>query len=551
MKTRARFQKTKNTAVFLLAIVMCISLFVGCGDSKTGDVKEGSTHLGTVKPEAATTSEMQEEATIRWYFKMSKNPQVTEDDFVIKKIKEDLNINFVHMAPKTDDFNETLNLLLAAGDIPDVITISSSTGLTSRLSADGVIIPIEQYLSDEYIPNVIRITPQWDAVIKYMKHPDEHIYGVPVTRKHPHDVSMYIRHDWLKNLNLSVPTNLEELRNVLEKFTKNDPDGNNKNDTVGTMIDGLWAPTFYQKIMACDKDEWYLSEDGTVTNGSVLPRHKDFLKYMKSLIDTGGLDKETLTTNYNALTEKVNSGKVGFVFTWSGYNQRLDIQKVVPESDWGPMPAVKGAFDIGVLPGNAPLSSEHVITKDCKNVDAVLRLMNYMADDKSTEDKYDFTGSYWYMTYGKKGLNWDVVDGKFVTGDNNPEMYKQNNEIDKWVYYFNRFANMFDNAIDDALEPEPKKFKEEFYSSPLISTDISDENPLKFINIGGIVLPEEVTNFRSAQGPKWEELYGKAILGKGDIDKMWDEYIKVLENDGLQQIEDTMTKLCREYGRIK
>ena len=44
---------------------------------------------------------------------------------------------------------------------------------------------------------------------------------------------LLIRTDWLKKLNLSMPTTTEELMAVAKAFAEQDPDGNGKKDTYG------------------------------------------------------------------------------------------------------------------------------------------------------------------------------------------------------------------------------------------------------------------------------------------------------------------------------
>lgn len=57
---------------------------------------------------------------------------------------------------------------------------------------------------------------------------------------------MWIRQDWLENLGLSQPKTIDELINVIEKFTTDDPDGNGVDDTYGLGVTG--ALTFLQGI---------------------------------------------------------------------------------------------------------------------------------------------------------------------------------------------------------------------------------------------------------------------------------------------------------------
>ena len=45
-----------------------------------------------------------------------------------------------------------------------------------------------------------------------------------------------MRVDWLKNLGLEMPTDLDSLYDVLYAFTYDDPDGNGQQDTVGIVM---------------------------------------------------------------------------------------------------------------------------------------------------------------------------------------------------------------------------------------------------------------------------------------------------------------------------
>lgn len=49
----------------------------------------------------------------------------------------------------------------------------------------------------------------------------------------PKNEGVLIRKDWLDNLGLAVPKTMDEYLDVMRAFTRNDPDGNGKNDTYG------------------------------------------------------------------------------------------------------------------------------------------------------------------------------------------------------------------------------------------------------------------------------------------------------------------------------
>ena len=50
---------------------------------------------------------------------------------------------------------------------------------------------------------------------------------------------MIIRQDWLDNLGLKAPTNMDEFEAVIKAFTEDDPDGNGQKDTMGLPIQAV------------------------------------------------------------------------------------------------------------------------------------------------------------------------------------------------------------------------------------------------------------------------------------------------------------------------
>jgi ABC-type glycerol-3-phosphate transport system substrate-binding protein len=524
--------------ITLLILFILVSASVFC----EGQKEERET------PAAGSVDKLPGEADIKWFFRAS-NSQLPKDCFIVNKIKEDLNINFTHIKPKTDDYNESLNLLLASGSVPDIITTNVSYFLKSKLIADGVAAPIEDYLTEEHVPNLIRISNNWDTALEYVTVEDGHIYSIPRTNNRNVSVSAFIRKDWLANLSMDVPGNLEELKNVLKSFTTDDPDRNGKDDTVGTIFSEAWMAMDFAEIMGSCPYRWYQNDEGKLTLGCYLDKHKEFFKYARDLINSGALFKESITTSWDQLHERLDAGKVGFLYTWNELdNKNLAMRKHTPEANWKPIPPIKGAYDKGYLPGTKVLLQEHVVTRKADK-DAVFRLINYLSDDTSTEEVSDYTGNYWYMKFGEKGKNWDVINGKMEVGYNDEEIRKQN-EIDKWSVIWMRVNSKFDFAYLDNMTKEWKDAYKELESYPTFA-DIPKDTPGRPIDLQGVTIPDEAATFVADSNLKWEEVYAQAILTNKDIDQLWDDFVKEMENVGLRDIEDTMTEIAKKYGRIK
>ena len=536
--------KTPNRIVPMFFIF--IAMLAGCAPMPHTSVQEPVRPTG--EPVRQNISPMP--VKITWYWNES-NVQLPEDGYICQKIKQDLNIEYMHVSPKGTDFEEKLELLISSGDIPDVIT--SYTTLTSNLIQWGVIQPVEKYLTPEYIPDVIRIQKNWDMAVKNLRREDGRIYAVPNCNDSQTAEVPFIRYDWLENLNLKAPETFDELRDVLIQFTHNDPDQNGEDDTIGTMANEYWGMVPYATNFAADHFEWYSDEKGGVTLGMFLPRHKEYLRYVKSLIDSGAIDRNIATTKFIEINDKMKAGKVGFLYQWFSHGDQEEMQKADPNCVWKPMVPPKGVYDRGYMPSSGILREEHCISRHCKNVEAVFRLMNYMAQDKSTKEKIDYEGSYWTMKYGERGVNWDVTpDGAFDDGKAGffPQIAANNTEA-RWAGLAGRFCNQFNTAWRNALPLDQKKMYEEIDAYPL-KTDIPDNEPKKPYNVEFVAISEDVAAFTLHwQFEEWPDFFYSAVLGKTDIDAGFDDFVGRAEKAGLKEINQKMEAAMRNCGIIQ
>ena len=481
---------------------------------------------------------------ITWYWNNS-NVQLPLDSYICKRVKEDLNIEYVHISPKGTDFEEKLDILIASNEVPDIIT--SYNTLTSNLIRQGLVQPIEKYMNNTYIPNVIRIQNNWEKAKKYLKREDGHIYAIPncyndITAEVP-----FIRYDWLKNLGLEVPNNFEQLTNVLYQFTHNDPDGNGKDDTIGTNVNEYWGMVLFALNFGADAFEWYKGDDGLVTLGMFHPRCIEFIKYTKELIKKGCMDRNIATNTLPQIKNELFLGNVGFQYQWFDHTEADEIRKLNPEADWRPIYPPTGVYDKGYMPSMNIISEEYCISSKCKNIEDVLKLMNYMADDKSTDEKMDYSGSYWTMKYGERGVNWDILDNGLIDeGYSGNTAIAERNKIDTWVILARRFASKYDFAWRLALPKDVQEMYLEIDKYPL-KISIPDDDKKRPINIEAISVPFEVAEFcEEWQYQRWPDFFYNCILGESDVEESWRQFLNEAKAAGLDNINKSMTEVLKE-----
>jgi putative aldouronate transport system substrate-binding protein len=471
---------------------------------------------------------------ISWYFKEG-NAQVTDDWYAVQKIEEDLGIHFTHISPGGSDYLTRLQLLLASREVPNIIT--SYPELSANLIKWGVVQPVNKYVIDEagtYIPNLVKNSLNWDAGVKMMTRADGNIYGVPCTNNTNLTTSQWIRMDWLDNLGLDVPTTMDEFVAVLRAFTFDDPDGNGKDDTKGTMMNEHWGARIYAVPFAAVPGNYYPYGDG-FTLGQYHPRHKEYLGFLRDLIGEGLIDPELPTLRWDEVNERLVGGKFGFGWGWFNNRAEAKMREIEPNAVWEPMAPWQGpAYDRGYYDAGGVIRERYVVSSQNteEDLDDVMALFNWLIDDQTTDKAYpSFEGSYWTAANGKRGEWWDVrPDGKVDFGQWPTPESKALKSTKEGVHTggMKRFRSRFDIAWFLA---QPERFAAQnlkLQSFPNVNS-IPKDDPSRMIRSGEVALPDELNEqlgaFTAEQDIAWETMFYEVVLGVKDLDDSWNAWM--------------------------
>ncbi|MHB8062251.1 MAG: type 2 periplasmic-binding domain-containing protein [Ruminiclostridium sp.] len=148
-----------------------------------------------------------------------------EDNFYTKYIKEgmlrdyNVDVKFIPVPRWTEV--EVMNNLLAAGTAPDVcLTYNYPTVQT--YAKMGGILDLNKYLDSnkQLLPDLYSLLG--DELINWNKEPDtSSIWAIESILFHNKRTNTFVREDWLKKLNISEPTTLEEFEAMLKAFKDN------------------------------------------------------------------------------------------------------------------------------------------------------------------------------------------------------------------------------------------------------------------------------------------------------------------------------------------
>jgi putative aldouronate transport system substrate-binding protein len=239
-------------------------------------------------------------------------------------------IEFLH--PATGQEDEQFNLLIASGDLPDMIEhnwLTKYPGGPENAITDGVITPLND-LVEKYAPNLRAIITKDPNLAKEFKTDSGNLYVFPFLRG-AKEIAVFmgpmLRKDWLDELGLQIPETIDEWYNVLKAF---------KAKGVETPL-ALRSFLSMTKKSSCFvgaygiKADFYI-ENGEIVYGPIQPAFKDYLSTMRKWYVEGLLDQDFATTDNTALNAKLLSSKVGAVVAYAGGNMGIFLDSTRQEN---------------------------------------------------------------------------------------------------------------------------------------------------------------------------------------------------------------------------
>ena len=299
-------------------------------------------------------------------------------------------------------FNEKKNLMLATGDLPDIIESAIPSSDLTKYGPDGTFIPLNK-LIDDYGVNFKKLYNEIPILEKYITAPDGNIYSLARINSGPwmptNGVGI-INKMWLDNLGLAMPTTIEEFENVLRAFKTGDPNKNGKADEIPLTFsitngaspisenNGLsYLFSSFGLAIGNSPTEAYVGvKDGKVYNQGTVPEFKEAIAWFSKLYKEGLMDSEGFTLKNADFAAKINAepGIIGYSQLW---DKNDTVSNKTNNAAFQYMPLLKGpggrtpVFFKLVLPGTVRGWGE--ITKACKTPEVAMRWLDYFYDEKN------------------------------------------------------------------------------------------------------------------------------------------------------------------------
>lgn len=525
----------KRIFALILVLVMVLGCFTACGGNDGKNNNSGGN--GTPSQEENPSGNGGSSADPLTITIAKMTPYDGTD--MQKRLESEYNVKFAVEEVQTDDL-EAANLYWATGNNPDVF-INRGIDI-AQLYRQGSLRSFPVEWLDEYAPDYMKTIYEFmgngdlekgkEMTMSQVMIDGECVYVPRDSLTNHVGMLMFIRQDWLDNLNLEVPTTIDELHDVMAAFTKNDPDGNGLDDTYGMHGSGTASMRFGSVYAA---NHWwprsyYMDDNGKVTFSSATETAKEMLELIHSWYVEGIVDPELITDDRQMQRDKWAQGMFGILVDnpwWLALNTPGNVQQMLFDVDpdarltcMEPFADENGVRYVNAWYPDCISDASMVFGKDCP--DEAIKVMLTIWNDLVANGWDHFCEYY----YGEEGVDYTLDEENRVV--KTPESLTDD--------YNSTHGTMYDFA--------PIGVPTEWYLEKVCPTAEGDlykyslsYEPFYMINDFMLpVLDNDTTQKAADVDTIANEFYANAISGVVDIDADWDSYLASLDKAGLQDV---------------
>jgi putative aldouronate transport system substrate-binding protein len=268
---------------------------------------------------------------------------------------------------------EKFNVMFASGNAPDVI-FEYDTSYRNELISQKQLMPLNE-LIEEHSVEYKELLNKYPIMRKVTTRPDGNIYEFARLNGQGINHLYIIRTDWLEKVGMEAPKTTDDLYQVAEAFVKQDPDGNNKADTLSMNV------TFVGDQMLSNM---FQAVNYKVQDDQLVPTWENKIaknNFVKKLYDNGMIDKDFLTDkNGEKSKQDFINGKLGIYGSNGG--EAYATLKALRANDPNAKFAVIGlpASEFGQFGPvvNNPIQAIAAVNANTKDPVAVIKYMDFL-----------------------------------------------------------------------------------------------------------------------------------------------------------------------------
>lgn len=362
---------------------------------------------------------------------------------------------------------------------------------------------------------------QWAGVTDV----EGNIWGIPRLGLMGHTHAIFLRTDWLEELQIEMPATLEELEAAIEAFRELEPESSILASNLGDLrmsTVGGFTEFGYSR--------WLDPEDDRVKPPELQPGFRDWVARMNEWYEKGWFLPETFSSP--GTDRDVKYFRTGRVGTFIGWYSRITIHaervlSAVPGMWYDPAWGITGPEGL-MKTNNADLNAAVMITKKSRDPAAAMRFINWQYEAKENAVT---------AFYGVQGVDWDWEDDYYVNllTIDDPDIYAGE---------FFSAAGLVTETWFAPADPDRRRHREWIRDYTFaydtgkmpVDAEVPYDRSLIRDKVPGLadldrLIEEETTKFITGTRPLEE----------------WDAFLEQLESAGLQDWIDAYTEQFLQY----
>ncbi|UFU07859.1 ABC transporter substrate-binding protein [Ruania halotolerans] len=534
-----------------LTLTACSTDDVGGGGGDAPDSSDLSDHMvGAMEDyDVGTTFVATEPVTFSMLYRDHPNYAFSEDWSILQDLEENHNVSFDMVNVPLSDWNDRRNLLLAAGDAPDIVP-STYVADADQFVASGTLLPISEYL--EYMPNFTAKVDEWGLTedLDRTRQEDGSFYVLPGLLENPKPTyTIAIRADLWEEAGLTEdPQTWEEFADQLETVADAHPEIDYPYSDRWSM-NGPIEATLQAAAGNFGTEAGWGYGDGVTWNGSEFEYtgaqdgYRDLVGYFADLVDRGLMDPESISQDDDAAKAKLVSGQSAAIGSNDqeilGYRTALEEagedgaelrQIVVPAGPAGDRmdASTGGRFESGIVFSSSAAESENFV--------AMLQYIDwlYYSDEGLEFAKWGVEGeTYTVADDGTRTLAESIDINGLNPGA--PEALNTDYGYHNGVWMLAHGSTQ--DLLDSMLRPEVVEFR-----AAMNEKEVADPGP-------AILMDELEREQASLQQSSLQDIVmqntSAFILGQRPMEE-WDEYVAELEGAGMNDYVELVNGAAAE-----
>lgn len=396
----------KKSVSLCLVFFILVGILSGCGINNTSSSTE-------IKSGADFSYPIETDETLQyWYIDYTAGKVNRQEAPLHQAFEKNTGVKLEYIPVSSSVATEQFNLLLASGNLPDIISYDwlKISGGPQKAVDGGHIMKLNELL-ENHMPNLSALFEAKPEYEKQVRSDNGDICIVPSYRG-AEELLTYcgpiIRKDWLDDLGLEVPETLDEWYTALTAF-KNEKGASGAFACLPEFL-LLFISGAYPVSMTNYSEDFYVDDNGEIVYGPIQPHMKDALKVFNKWYKEGLIDANIASLDANALNSKMTTGQAGASIglnggalgKWLTAMQSVDekynlVGTKYPVVNKGDKPFM-GQMDNDIMPSGQAISAK------TKNPELCARYLDYFFSEEGIS----------LFNYGEEGVAHDVVNGEKI-----------------------------------------------------------------------------------------------------------------------------------------